>query len=98
MENLIKTLEEKTGIPWVAVENSSNIVAFAYNKNGKILWIAFKMNKAAHQYVYAYQGINEGMFEDFQNAESKGKWVNTHLVSTGCKYCKYELITKKFYE
>lgn len=94
MENLIKTLEEKTGIPWVAVENSSNIVAFAYHEKGKILWIAFKMNKAAQQYVYAYQGINEDLFKDFQNAESKGKWVNTVLVSTGWKYSKYELVTK----
>ena len=92
MENLIKTLEGKTRLPWVAVENSSNIASFAYNKNGKILWIAFKVNKAGHQYVYAYPGVNEDLFDDFQNAESKGKWVNTHLVNTGCKYHKYELV------
>lgn len=94
MENLIKTLEEKTGLHWVAVENSSNILAFAYNENAKTLWVAFKKNKADHQYVYAYLGINEELFNDFQKAESKGKWVNTHLVSTGCKYSKYELVTK----
>lgn len=92
MVDTINILEKKTGLPWVSVENSSNIEGYAYNSKGKILWILFKMNKANRQMVYAYPGVNEGLFDDFQKAESKGKWVNTHLVSTGCKFDKYELV------
>ena len=100
MENTIKILEEKTKLPWVAVDNSSNIEAYSYNSESKELWVLFKKNRANHQWVYVYHNISKDQLDDLQKAESKGKWVNANLIKPGIKYDKYELVIKdsKFYE
>lgn len=61
---------------------SSNLVAFGYDIKYSCLWVLFKNNKL---YRYPWRTYEE--FLDLLQADSKGKWLNQHLVSKEAK-CK----------
>lgn len=70
---------------------SSNIEGIGYDNKNKHLWVAFKGNK-----VYRYDLVPRKTFKELMNAESKGRYLNSHIKgqyeATG-----YELKTKHYY-
>ena len=83
-QQYLKELEVAVGVSFTACE-SSNILGYGYDKAKKELWIAFKRGNN----VYQYSEITESEFKSLQLAESKGKWVNKHLVQKTRKYQRY---------
>ena len=83
-KKLISHLEEMLDTHMITCK-SSNIVAYCYKPLEKKLFILFKGNQ-----VYAYHNITEREFNDLNQADSKGKWVNTNLIKTRKEYSKYE--------
>lgn len=86
-EEYLESVTMNTGIKMNPVE-SSNIEGIGYNNKNKHLWVAFKGNK-----VYRYDLVPRKTFEELMNAESKGRYLNSHIKgqyeATG-----YELKTK----
>ena len=66
--------------------NSANVVAFAHVLSKKWLYILFKNNV-----LYRYEGQDYNAFISLLNSESKGKWVNEHLVKPKVKCCKWSV-------
>lgn len=60
-------------VKWIEVE-SSNIAAIAYIKEGKQLMVQF--NNGA---VYAYSDVPEDVYQEFQDATSKGRFFAEHI-------------------
>jgi len=58
---------------WVEVE-SSNIEAIGYIKETKELMVQFTSGV-----VYAYYDVPEEVYQDFLDAESKGKYLAEHI-------------------
>lgn len=86
-EEYLESVTMNTGIKMNPVE-SSNIEGIGYDNKNKHLWVAFKGNK-----VYRYDLVPRKTFEELMNAESKGRYLNSHIKgqyeATG-----YELKTK----
>ena len=53
---------------------SSNIKGMAYDEETKSLFIIFKTNS-----VYQYLDVPQALYEDFKNAESKGRFLNFYI-------------------
>lgn len=53
---------------------SSNIDSIGYNKEEQQLFIKFNNGS-----LYMYNDVPEDVWEDLQNSESKGKFVNNEL-------------------
>lgn len=60
-------------IEWIDVE-SSNIGAIAYIPQAEQLMVQFTNGS-----VYAYSNVSAEVFEEFLDADSKGKYLNTHI-------------------
>lgn len=86
-EEYLESVIMNIGIKMNPVE-SSNIEGIGYDNKNKHLWVAFKGNK-----VYRYDLVPRKTFEELMNAESKGRYLNSHIKgqyeATG-----YELKTK----
>lgn len=66
---------------------SSNVFAYAYNKDSQTLMVAFKGGK-----IYAYSKVPPALFNGLQAAESKGKFISENIVKCGnFKFRKYEV-------
>ena len=65
---------------------SSNIQAFGYDMEKRLLYVVFN-NRA----LYAYQKVKYEQFLDLLEAQSKGKWVNTNLVKAEVPFTKYTI-------
>ena len=52
--------------------DSSTINAISYKNN--ILFVRFNNGG-----IYIYENVNEKLFEDFKNADSKGKFLNENI-------------------
>lgn len=61
---------------WIDVE-SSNIRAIGYDENLSRLGIKFKDGT-----VYEYDDVPQYIFEDFRNADSKGKYGHRNIYKT----------------
>ena len=66
--------------------NSSNVMAFAHVYKKKWIYILFKSKT-----LYRYEDQDHNAFISLLNAESKGKWVNEHLVKPKVKCCKWSV-------
>ena len=72
-EEYLESVTMNTGIKMNPVE-SSNIEGIGYDNKNKHLWVAFKGNK-----VYRYDLVPRKTFEELMNAESKGRYLNSHI-------------------
>lgn len=72
-EEYLELVKINTGIEITSVE-STNIEGIGYNNVKKHLWVAFKGNK-----VYRYDLVPRKTFEELMNAESKGRYLNSHI-------------------
>lgn len=57
------------------IKNSSNVASIGYNKTKEILEVEFKGNK-----VYQYYGVTLEEYNDLMSSESKGKYLNSHII------------------
>lgn len=85
-KELIELLTKDVGCQFHPCD-SSNIVTYGYKESDHSLWVVFKGNK-----VYQYKGVTKEQFQDLHQAESKGKWVNIHLVKPKVNFQAYELV------
>ena len=53
---------------------SSNVKGIAYDEETKSLFIIFKTSS-----VYQYLNVPRAVYEDFKNAESKGRFLNIYI-------------------
>ena len=60
---------------------SSNIVALGYDKENKILRVIFKGNSS-----YLYFNVEEEIYNNLAQSESKGKTLNESVVRHKYKY------------
>ena len=72
-EEYLESVTMNIGIKMNPVE-SSNIEGIGYDNKNKHLWVAFKGNK-----VYRYDLVPRKTFEELTNAESKGRYLNSHI-------------------
>lgn len=59
---------------WQQVFGSSNVSAIAYDAEKKECWVKFNEGS-----VYVYENVGPGVWEEFNNAQSKGRFVNLVL-------------------
>ncbi|MCW5234342.1 KTSC domain-containing protein [Verminephrobacter eiseniae] len=55
---------------WISTPDSSNITQFAYDRERQVLTVEFHGGR-----VYNYFDVPESVFEEMQNAPSKGKYL-----------------------
>ncbi len=82
---MVSKVSEAIGLSLIPC-NSSNVMAFAHVYKKKWIYILFK-NKT----LYRYEDQDYNAFISLLNAESKGKWVNEHLVKPKVKCCKWSV-------
>ena len=82
---MVSKVSEAIGLSLIPC-NSSNVMAFAHVYKKKWIYILFK-NKT----LYRYEDQDYNAFISLLNAESKGKWVNEHLVKPKIKCCKWSV-------
>lgn len=82
---MVSKVSEAIGLSLIPC-NSSNVVAFAHVLPKKWLYILFKNNV-----LYRYEGQDYNAFISLLNSESKGKWVNEHLVKPKIKCSKWSV-------
>ena len=82
---MVSKVSEAIGLSLIPC-NSSNVMAFAHVYKKKWIYILFK-NKT----LYRYEDQDYKAFISLLNAESKGKWVNEHLVKPKVKCCKWSV-------
>lgn len=85
LENILDILSKKLNTTFTKAD-SSNILAYGYDASNLSLWVLFKRNK-----LYQYMNITKEASDELELSESKGKWVNTHLVKTKKSYNAYEI-------
>ena len=67
--------------------DSSNVFAYAYNKDSQTLIVAFKSGK-----IYAYSKVPPVLFNGLQASESKGHFISVNIVkNSSFKFRKYEI-------
>lgn len=67
---------------------SSNLLGFGYNKESKQLGVVFKSSPNS---LYIYSNVPESLYEDMENAESKGSFFYNNFRKT-----KWEFIITPF--
>ena len=82
---MVSKVSEAIGLSLIPC-NSSNIMAFAHVYKKKWIYILFKSKT-----LYRYEDQDYNAFISLLNAESKGKWVNEHLVKPKVKCCKWSV-------
>lgn len=66
---------------------STNVFAYAYNKNSQTLIVAFKGGK-----IYSYSKVPPALFNALQASESKGHFISVNIVKNqNFKFRKYEI-------
>ena len=65
---------------------SSNIQAFGYDMEKRLLYVVFN-----NRTLYVYHKVKYEQFLDLLEAQSKGKWVNTNLVKAEVPFTKYTI-------
>lgn len=82
---MVSKVSEAIGLSLIPC-NSSNVMAFAHVYKKKWMYILFKSKT-----LYRYEDQDYNAFISLLNAESKGKWVNEHLVKPKVKCCKWSV-------
>lgn len=82
---MVSKVSEAIGLSLIPC-NSSNVMAFAHVYKKKWIYILFKSKT-----LYRYEDQDYKAFISLLNAESKGKWVNEHLVKPKVKCCKWSV-------
>lgn len=82
---MVSKVSEAIGLSLIPC-NSSNVTAFAHVYKKKWIYILFKSKT-----LYRYEDQDYNAFISLLNAESKGKWVNEHLVKPKVKCCKWSV-------
>lgn len=82
---MVSKVSEALGLSLIPC-NSSNVMAFAHVYKKKWIYILFKSKT-----LYRYEDQDYNAFISLLNAESKGKWVNEHLVKPKVKCCKWSV-------
>lgn len=82
---MVSKVSEAIGLSLIPC-NSSNVMAFAHVYKKKWIYILFKSKT-----LYRYEDQDYNAFISLLNAESKGKWVNEHLVKPKVKYSKWSV-------
>ena len=82
---MVSKVSEAIGLSLIPC-NSSNVMAFAHVYKKKWIYILFKSKT-----LYRYEDQDYNAFISLLNAESKGKWVNEHLVKPKIKCCKWSV-------
>lgn len=82
---MVSKVSEAIGLSLIPC-NSSNVLAFAHVYKKKWIYILFKSKT-----LYRYEDQDYNAFISLLNAESKGKWVNEHLVKPKVKCCKWSV-------
>lgn len=82
---MVSKVSEAIGLSLIPC-NSSNVMAFAHVYKKKWIYILFKSKT-----LYRYEDQDYNAFISLLNAESKGKWVNEHLVKPKVKCCKWSV-------
>ena len=82
---MVSKVSEAIGLSLIPC-NSSNVMAFAHVYKKKWIYILFKSKT-----LYRYEEQDYNAFISLLNAESKGKWVNEHLVKPKVKCCKWSV-------
>ena len=82
---MVSKVSEAIGLSLIPC-NSSNVMAFAHVYKKKWIYILFKSKT-----LYRYEDQDYNSFISLLNAESKGKWVNEHLVKPKVKCCKWSV-------
>lgn len=67
--------------------DSSNVFAYAYNKDSQTLIVAFKGGK-----IYSYGKVPPALYNGLQASESKGHFISVNIVKNqSFKFRKYEI-------
>lgn len=67
--------------------DSSNVFAYAYNKDSQTLIVAFKGGK-----IYSYRKVPPALYNGLQASESKGHFISVNIVKNqSFKFRKYEI-------
>ena len=82
---MVSKVSEAIGLSLIRC-NSSNVMAFAHVYKKNWIYILFKSKT-----LYRYEDQDYNAFISLLNAESKGKWVNEHLVKPKVKCCKWSV-------
>lgn len=82
---MVSKVSEAIGLSLIPC-NSSNVMAFAHVYKKKWIYILFKSKT-----LYRYEDQDYNAFISLLNAESKGKWVNEHLVKPKVRCCKWSV-------
>ena len=82
---MVSKVSEAIGLSLIPC-NSSNVMAFAHVYKKKWIYVLFKSKT-----LYRYEDQDYNAFISLLNAESKGKWVNEHLVKPKVKCCKWSV-------
>ena len=76
-----KKIEQRDGIYYEAVYDSSNILQTTYFPHANLLYISFKRGG-----VYSYGNVNEELYEEFKKAQSQGKFFQEKIKSQPDKH------------
>ncbi len=58
----------------IPTPESSNVEAIGYDERNEEVWVTFRTSG-----TYSYPGVPEHVWEQFQQADSKGRFVNMVL-------------------
>ena len=84
---MVDQISKTLGLSLIPCE-SSNVVAMAHDYQQRYLYILFK-----NQTLYRYYDQDYLVFLDLLRAESKGKWVQEHLVKPQIEFKKWKYLT-----
>ena len=82
---MVSKVSEAIGLSLIPC-NSSNVLEFAHVYKKKWIYILFK-----NRTLYRYEEQDYNAFISLLNAESKGMWVNEHLVKPKIKCSKWSI-------
>ncbi len=58
---------------------SSNVESFGYDEEENTLYVRFLARKTSPSTLYAYHEVEPEIFDQFMEADSKGRFIWTHL-------------------
>jgi len=76
-----KELNYKDGLWYESLIESSNIIRVDYNTTQNKLYVYFK-----NKQVYSYTNVTKELYEQFENADSQGKFFIKNIRSNPNKY------------
>lgn len=60
----------------IPIENSQNVIASAYDKNEKIMYVQFK-----NGVTYKYKDVPHELYDEFLTSPSKGGFIHQRIKS-----------------